>query len=118
MNGSPPAFVLRLSRRAFPLLPLSKSGMKRHLLNGLGSIQRPVALMPIGSLVATYGLVRWTRLMVSHEPMADPNVVEILASFGTLFREYAIPVLVLTVALAVLNILAAFAARAQRAEVS
>lgn len=96
--------------------------MKRNFFDGLGSIQRPVALMlalmPIGSLAVTYGLIRWTRLMATHEPMVDPNVAEILSGFGTLFREYAIPVLVLTVVLAVLNVLAAFAARARKTVVS
>lgn len=89
--------------------------MKQSFLKGLDSIQRPVALMlaflPIGSVAVAYGLVQWTRLMVIHEPMVDPNVAEILTGFGTLFREYAIPVLLLTVALAVLNVLAAFTAR-------
>jgi hypothetical protein len=95
--------------------------MKQYFLNGLGSIQRPVAVMlaflPIGSLVVACGLVRWTRLMVTNEPMVDPNVAEVLAGFATLFREYAIPVLVLTVTLAVLNLLATFAVRTRKARV-
>jgi hypothetical protein len=95
--------------------------MKLYFLNGLGSIQRPVAVMlaflPIGSLVVAYGLVRWTRLMVTSEPMVDPNMAEMLTGVGTLFREYAIPVLMLTVALAVLNLLAAFAVRTRKARV-
>jgi hypothetical protein len=92
--------------------------MKQRLISGLGSIQRPVALMlaliPLGSLLVTYGLIRWTVLMANHGSMGDPNMVEILTGFGTLFREYAMPVLVLAVVLAALNVLSAFAARARR----
>lgn len=89
--------------------------IKRYLVNGLGSIQRPVALMlaliPVGSLIVTYCLVRWTVLMASQGSMGDPNIAEILSGFGTLFREYAMPVLGLTVALAFLNLLSAFVTR-------
>jgi hypothetical protein len=93
--------------------------MKRRIFNGLGSIERPVALMlaflPIGSLAVAYFLVRWTGFMATHGAMGDPIISDILRGFGALFREYAIPVLILTVALALLNLLSAFAAHSHRA---
>jgi hypothetical protein len=92
--------------------------MKRYLMNSLGSVQRPVAVMltliPIGSLAVTYCILRWAVNMATYGSIGDPNVSGIFAGFGTLFRDYAIPVLVLTVVLAVLNLLCAFAMRPHR----
>ena len=76
-----------------------------------------LAFLPIGSLVIACGWSDGLDRMVTNEPMVDPHVAEVLAGFATLFREYAIPVLVLTVTLAVLNVLATFAARTRKAGV-
>jgi hypothetical protein len=95
--------------------------MKQIILGSLRSVQRPVAVMltliPLGSLVVTFYLVRWSQMMTAHGTM-DPNIAGVVTGFGTLFREFAMPILVLTVALAVLNVVSAFAARVQRPEVS
>ncbi len=96
--------------------------MKHSLMNGLGSVQRPVALMlaliPLGSLAVSYCILRWAVNMAAYGCIGDPNVSGIFAGFGTLFRDYAIPVLVLTVVLAVLNLLCAFASTQRRSSVT
>ncbi len=75
-----------------------------------------LALIPLGTLAVTYWLARWTGFMAVHGTMGDPNIAEILGGFGTLFREYALPVLTLTVVLALLNVWSAFAPRAGKTE--
>lgn len=73
-----------------------------------------LTFLPIGFLLVAYWLSRWTGFVATHGSMGDPNIEEILRGFSTLFREYAIPLFMLTASLAVLNLLAAFAAHVRR----
>lgn len=86
--------------------------MKRCFLQSFGSVQRPVALMlafiSVGSLVFNFYLARWTGVMARQGAMGDPNIAEVLNGFSTFFRDYAMPVLILAVALAVVNVISAF----------
>ncbi|MHC1766154.1 MAG: hypothetical protein AB9869_17940 [Verrucomicrobiia bacterium] len=77
-----------------------------------------LALIPLGSLAVSYCILPWAVNMAAYGSIGDPNVSGIFAGFGTLFRDYAIPVLVLTVVLAVLNLLCAFAMRPRQTGLS
>jgi hypothetical protein len=89
--------------------------MKFKVDSGLEILRRPVALMlallPIGALVVSYGIVQWTFRMVANAHLMNPELAMTVEGYATFFRDYAIPVLVLSVVLAVVNLWCAFSVR-------
>jgi amino acid transporter len=86
--------------------------MKGYLFSCFTSLQRPIAIM-LALITAGLFLVNYwfTGLVIQMAELAsqgDPNVTEMLRGFGTVSREYGLPVLTLTTALAVLNLFSAF----------
>jgi hypothetical protein len=91
--------------------------MKQYLANSLRTLQRPVAVMltllPAGALVFSYFMVQWASNMMANGPIANPDLAMTIEGIGSLFGNYAIPVLSLSVVLATLNLCCAFTRRTQ-----
>ncbi len=96
--------------------------MKSILTRSLNSVRRPIALMlvllPAGALAVSYALVQWSVLMTADGRITDPNLSMTIEGFGNLFRNYAIPVLVLSLVLAVVNLWCAFSTRPRECAVA
>ncbi len=52
-------------------------------------------------------------MMTANGRITNPDLAMAVEGFGTLFRDYAIPVLILSLVLAVVNLWCAFAVRAR-----
>lgn len=76
-----------------------------------------LTLLPAGALAVSYGIVQWTYRMTANAHVTNPELAMTIEGYATFFGDYAIPVLVLSVVLALLNLCCAFAARAQRCSV-
>jgi NADH:ubiquinone oxidoreductase subunit 6 (subunit J) len=88
--------------------------MKQAMAKVLNSIQRPVALMltliSLGALAFSCLILTWA-VQMGRSAVDDSHVADLLAAFATLFREYTIPVVVLSLILAALNLVCAFRSR-------
>ena len=89
--------------------------MKLNFSSGVGSLRRPVALMlvllPAGALAASYGIVQWTSMMRANVHLTNPELALTIEGYATFFHDYAIPVLILSVILAFVNMWCAFSTR-------
>jgi hypothetical protein len=98
-------------------LRLCPKNMKPTVFGVLGNLHRPVAIMttlfPIAALVVTYGTVQWMQRITPNWQITNPELAMTIEGYATFFQDYAIPALMLAVALAVVNLLCAFASRAR-----
>jgi hypothetical protein len=89
--------------------------MKFNTFIGLDSLRRPIALMltlmPAAALVVSFGIVHWTTRMTAYSHITNPELAMTIEGYAAFFRDYAIPVLVLSVGLAVVNLWCAFSVR-------
>ena len=76
-----------------------------------------LALLPIGALIASYGIVQWTFAMTANAHIMNPELAMTIEGYATFFHDYAIPVLILSVALAMVNLWCAFTVRPREAAV-
>jgi hypothetical protein len=92
-------------------LSLCQKGVKLNI-NITGALRRPIALMltllPAAALVVSYGIVQWTSRMTAHAHITNPELALTIEGYATFFRDYAIPVLILSLGLAALNLWCAF----------
>jgi hypothetical protein len=103
------------------LLPNCPNNMKTNFGSGVSMVRRPIALMlallPAGALAFSYCVVQWTSMMTANGRIDNPDLAMTIGGFGTLFRDYAIPVLTLSVVLALANLWCTFAVRAPEGKV-
>jgi NADH:ubiquinone oxidoreductase subunit 6 (subunit J) len=89
--------------------------MKINCASGVRTLRRPIAVMlallPAGALAFSYCVVQWASMMTANGRITNPDLAMTIEGFGTLFREYAIPVLILSLVLALVNLWCAFAVR-------
>lgn len=97
------------------LLLVCRKDMKPNLIGGLETLRRPVALMlallPVGALFVSYCIVQWTFKMTAGAQITNPELSMVIEGHAAFFRDYAIPVLILSVLLAVVNLWCAFTVR-------
>ena len=62
-----------------------------------------LALLPAGALAFSYCVVQWSAQMTADGRITNSDLDMAIRAIGTLFRDYAIPVLILSIVLAVIN---------------